>query len=262
MPTASRSLRPGSVADSGTGPIPSLADEGGRSPAAARCLLAAASFCRRSLAALVSGSLSLLAAAVSYSGMLVSHAPMLSVSLSQGALVSRLPATSGTVSGPEALVSRSLASPAASMFSGSLAGGTLAQLLSISLYCRVPITLQGCLSPSYPFTLVLRPPCTQLAWNTPGLASPPSLVGAGDQLGTQAASPPVCSSTPMLLPQECCEHSSFFPACAPAGVRRGNRALALSLPWLQCGASSHWFALLRLWVSLADRCPGPTRAQL
>ena len=33
-------------------------------------------------------------------------------------------------------------------------------------------------------------------------------------------------------------------------------------PAVQCGASSHWFALLRLWVGLADRCQGPTRAQL
>ncbi len=31
---------------------------------------------------------------------------------------------------------------------------------------------------------------------------------------------------------------------------------------LQCGASSHWFALLRLWAGLADRCTGPTRVPL
>jgi hypothetical protein len=33
-------------------------------------------------------------------------------------------------------------------------------------------------------------------------------------------------------------------------------------PAVQCGASSHWFDLLRLWVGLADRCLGPNRAQL
>ena len=87
---------------------------------------------------------------------------MLSVSLGQGTLVSRPSLTFGTVSGSEALVSRSLAFPAASMFSGSLASGALAQLLSISLYCCVPITLQACLSPSYPWTLELRLGRTQL----------------------------------------------------------------------------------------------------
>ncbi len=177
-------------------------------------------------------------------------------------LVSRPFLAFGTVSGSEALVSRSLAFPAASMFSGSLAGGALAQLLFISLYCRVHIMLQACLSPSYPWTLVLRPRRTQLAWNAPGLASPSSLVGTGDQPGTQATFPRFCSSTPLLLPQECCERRSFLPACAPAGLPRGNRALALSVRQLQCGASSHCFAPLRLWVGLADRSLGPTRAQL
>ncbi len=75
---------------------------------------------------------------------------MLSVSLGQGTLVSRPFLAFGTMSGLEALVSRSLVFPAALMFPGSLAGGALAQLLSISLYCCVPITMQACLSPSYP----------------------------------------------------------------------------------------------------------------
>jgi len=114
------------------------------------------------MAALASGSPSLLTAAVSFSGTLISRAPMLSVSFGQGTLVSRPSLAFGTVSGSEALVSRSLAFPAASMFSGSLAGGALAQLLSISLYCCVPITLQACLSPSYPWTLELRLGRTQL----------------------------------------------------------------------------------------------------
>jgi hypothetical protein len=104
-------------------------------------------------------------------------------------LVSRPFLAFGIMSGSEALVSRFLAFLAASMFSGSLAGGALAQLLSISLYCCVPTTLQACLSPSYPWTLIIRPRRTQLAWNAPGLASPSSLVRAGDQPGTQAAFP-------------------------------------------------------------------------
>jgi hypothetical protein len=141
----------------------------------------------------------------------------------------------------------------------SLACGALAQLLSISLYCCVPITLQACLSPSYPWTLVLRPRRTQLAWDAPGLASPSSLFGTGDQPGTQAAFPRFCSSSPMLLPQECCERRSYLPACAPAGLPRKNRTLALYVRRLQCGASSHCFALLRLWVGQADRCLGPVR---
>jgi hypothetical protein len=40
---------------------------------------------------------------------------------------------------------------------------------------------------------------------------------------------PAGSSTPMLLPQECCERRSFLPACAPTSLQRGNRALALSV---------------------------------
>ena len=87
--------------------------------------------------------------------MLISRAPMLSVSLGQGTFVSRPFLTFGTVSG-------SLAFPAALMFSGSLAGGALAQMLSISLYCCDPIKLQACLSPSYTWTLELRLGRTQL----------------------------------------------------------------------------------------------------
>jgi hypothetical protein len=33
---------------------------------------------------------------------------------------------------------------------------------------------------------------------------------------------PACSSTPILLPQECCERRSFLPACTPAGLQRGT----------------------------------------
>ncbi len=84
---------------------------------------------------------------------------MLSVSLELVTLVSRPFLAFSAVSGWEALVSCSLA---ASMFSGSLAAGALAQLLSISLYCHIPITLQACLLPSYPWTLALSPHRTQL----------------------------------------------------------------------------------------------------
>ena len=97
------------------------------------------------MAMLVSGLPSLLTAAVSFSGTLIPRTPMLSVYLGQGTLVSRPFLAFGTVSGSEALVSHSLAFPAASMFSSFLAGGVFAQLLSISLYCCVPITLQACL---------------------------------------------------------------------------------------------------------------------
>ncbi len=97
--------------------------------------------CRRFLAALASSSPSLLTEADLSCGTLVSRALMLSVvSIGQGALVSRSPATSGTASGSEALVSRSLA---ASMFSGSLAGSALAQLLSISPLLHVPYHVAG-----------------------------------------------------------------------------------------------------------------------
>jgi hypothetical protein len=54
----------------------------------------------------------------------------------------------------------------------------------------------------------------------------------------------------------------FFLLALQQACREGNHALALSVLPLQCGASSHWFALLRLLVGLADRCLGPTRAQL
>jgi hypothetical protein len=65
--------------------------------------------------------------------------------MEQGSLVSRLPAASGAASGSKALVSRSSAFSAASMFPGPLASGALAQLPSILLYRRVPVTLQACL---------------------------------------------------------------------------------------------------------------------
>ncbi len=87
---------------------------------------------------------------------------LMAVSLGQGAVVSRSPLASSAMSGSEALVSRSATLPSASMFTGSLAGGALALLLSISLYCRAPITLQACLT-FLPLTLVLKPHRTQLA---------------------------------------------------------------------------------------------------
>jgi hypothetical protein len=41
-------------------------------------------------------------------------------------------------------------------------------------------------------------------------------------------------------------------------LEQGNSALALSVLWVQCGASSHWFSLLRLQVVLGDRRLGGT----
>ncbi len=109
--------------------------EGGRSPASV-CGLSVStsvSVCRLLLAALVSGSPSLLTAADLSSGTVVSRAPVLSaVSIGQGSLVSRLPAASGAASRLEALVSRSPASPTTAVCPASPAGDTLASLLSIS----------------------------------------------------------------------------------------------------------------------------------
>jgi hypothetical protein len=77
---------------------------------------------------------------------------------------------------------------AALMVSGSPAGGALALLLSILLYCCAPITLQACLG-FLSLTLVLKPHLKQLAHNSPGLASPSSLVGSVDQLDPKRLSP-------------------------------------------------------------------------
>ncbi len=66
----------------------------------------------------------------------------------------------------------------------SSAGGALAPLLcelSILLYCTSVSRSRRVSPPSYPWTLVLRPRRTQLAWNAPGLASPSYLVVSGDQ---------------------------------------------------------------------------------
>ncbi len=82
----------------------------------------------------------------SITGTLVSRAPvLLAVSMGQSSLVSCLPAASGAVSCPEALVSRSPAFSAATMRSVPLAGDAFILLFSIPLYCCVPITLQACL---------------------------------------------------------------------------------------------------------------------
>ncbi len=67
------------------------------------------------------------------------------VSMGQGSLVSRLPAASGAVSCPEALVSRSPAFFAATTRSVPLVGDAFMLLFSILPYCCVPITLQACL---------------------------------------------------------------------------------------------------------------------
>ncbi len=63
-------------------------------------------------------------------------------------------------------------------------GGALAPVLcelSIPLYCMSLSRSRRVSSPSYPWTLELRPRRTQLAWNAPGLASPSSLIETGDQ---------------------------------------------------------------------------------
>jgi hypothetical protein len=83
-------------------------------------------------------------------------------SLGQGALVSCSPLAFGAIGGSEALVSRSATLLTALMFAGSLAGGALALLPFISLYCGAPITRQMCLT-FLPLTLVLKPHRNKLA---------------------------------------------------------------------------------------------------
>jgi hypothetical protein len=111
---------------------------------------------------------------------------LLAVSFGQGALVSRLPATSGAASGLEALVSRALAP---SMFSGYLTAVRLHSCFPSLPYCASLLRRRRVFPPSYPWTLVLRPRCTQLVWNAPGLASPSSLVEFGDQSDLKRLSP-------------------------------------------------------------------------
>jgi hypothetical protein len=91
--------------------------------------------------------------------------------------------------------------------------------VSISLYCCVPITLQVCLSTSYPWTLYLD--LTTRSWSRMLRGWQTRLPWSGlviSQVPKQLP-PAFCSSTPILLPQECCERRSFLPACALAGLQ-------------------------------------------
>jgi hypothetical protein len=184
---APRGCRSGFTANGGAGPVPSLTGEGDGSPAATWCSSAAASFCRRFLAALASGSPSLLTAADLSFGTLVSRAPMLlAVSMGQGSLVSRLPAASGAASGSEALVP----APWKLRCSPALWPAVRLHSCSPSLpYCTSLSCCRRVSLPSYPWTLELRPHRTQLAWNAPGLASPSSLVETGDQSDLKRLTP-------------------------------------------------------------------------
>ncbi len=108
-------------------------------------LLAAEASCRSCCSTMVSGLQSLLTAAASFSDTLVSRVPLfLAVSLRQGALVSRSSAARGALNRLGTLGSCSLVFPAASTSVDPLVGGTVALLLSILLYCCVPVTLQVC----------------------------------------------------------------------------------------------------------------------
>ncbi len=91
----------------------------------------------------------------------------------------------------------------------------LTQLFSIYLYCCVHIMCR-CVS-LLPTLGHLYLDFTAGSWSRTLWGC--SLIGASDQTGTQAASPRLCSSTPILLPQECCERRSFLPACAPAALQ-------------------------------------------
>ena len=93
---------------------------------------------------------------------------------------------SGVVLAPGRFPSEELPPPAASSTccTCSSAGSALAPLLcelSILLYCTSLSRSRRVSSPSYPWTLELRPRYTQLAWNALGLATPSSLVKTGDQ---------------------------------------------------------------------------------
>ncbi len=194
---------------------------------AAWCLAAAVSPCRRSWAVLVSSFPSLLVAAVSFTDTLVSCVPMLSaVSLGQGALVSRPLAAWGASSGSEALVSRSLVLPAASMF---------LRLHSCFPSPCTAASLSRWLSHSYPWTLYLD--LTARSWSRTLRGWQARLPWSGLVISQapKRLTPAFCSSTPILLPQECCERKSFLPACAPAGLQWGNSELTLSVLRLQCG---------------------------
>jgi hypothetical protein len=170
-PTASRSMHPGSVADSGTGIVPSLTDEGvlprSRLMSVGSRLLLPPLLGRAGQRLTVSphsGSLLL-----RHIGFPCPH----DLSLHRAGYVGFPPLYRLRYREGVGSVGFPLPSSPGSFGVLRLSGGdVLAQLLSISLYCRVPITLQACLSPSYPWTL--RPRRTQLAWNTPGLASPSS----------------------------------------------------------------------------------------
>jgi hypothetical protein len=85
-------------------------------------------------------------------------------------------------------------------------------------------------SPSYPWTLVLTVDLTARSWSRTLWGRQARLPWSGLVISqVPKRFPPACSSTPILLPQECCEHRSFLPACAPAGLQRGNCTLALSV---------------------------------
>ena len=108
-------------------------------------LLAAESPFRSCWSAMVSGPPSLLTAAVSFSGTLMSRAPVFSAVFPwQVTLVSRSSTARGALNWLGALVSRSPFSPAATISFGSSPFRMLLLSFSIFLYCRVPTTLQAC----------------------------------------------------------------------------------------------------------------------
>ncbi len=152
--------------------------------------------------------------------MLVSRAPMLlAIPFGQGVLVSRFLAISGAASGWKA-----------SMFSSSLTGSALAQLLSISPLLQVLINVQACLSTFLPLDTCTQTSPHAASLEHSGAGKPVFLGQVRWSVGSQAASPRFCSSTPMLLPQEW--RRSFLHASAPAGLQWGSSELTLSV--LRC----------------------------
>jgi hypothetical protein len=134
------------------------------------------------------------------------------------------------------------------MFSGSIAGSAAPLYLPVTarLYHLAGVSLLPTPGHLYldltarSWSRTLRGWQVCLPWLGPVISQIPS------------GFPPPLQLTPTLLPQECCERRSFLPACARAGLQRGNNELTLSVLGVQCGASSHFFTLLRLQVVLAD----------
>jgi hypothetical protein len=127
--------------------------------------------------------------------------------------LSATPAPGGFPSGGPPAASSS----AARLSSCCSAGGALAPLFCVLSILSSAALLSRCRCASLPTqTLVLRHAVktAELERSVAGVPAP--FFGTGDQSDPKRPVP-ACSSTPIFLPQECCERRSFLPACTPAG---------------------------------------------